>query len=83
MTAGALTSHWVIGDLSQKNGLLFTAFLLHRLKPSPECGQYQRHETSHGKKSSAEIYVVSRISSKFCLPQMAQILTGSPCKTCL
>lgn len=81
--AGALTSHWVIRDLSQKNGLLFTAFLLHRLKPSPECGQYQRHEISSWKEVSIEINVVSRINSKFCLPQMAQILTGSPCKTCL
>lgn len=81
--AGALTSHWVTRDLSQKNDLLFTAFLLHRLKPSPECGQYQRHENFSWKEVSAEINVVSRISSRFYLPQMAQILTGSPCKTCL
>lgn len=81
--AGALTSHWVSRDLSQKNGLLFTASLLYRLKPLPECGQYQRHENFSWKEVSAEINVVSRISSKFCLPQMAQILTGSPCKTCL
>lgn len=81
--AGALTSHWVIRDLSQKNGLLFTAFLLLGLKPSPECGQYQRHENFSWKEVSVEINVVSRISSKFCLPQTAQILRGSPCKACL
>lgn len=59
MTAGALTSHWLIGDLSQKNDLLCTAFLLHRLKPSPECGQYQRHKSFFWKEVSAEMNVVT------------------------
>lgn len=62
--AGALTFHWVIRDLSQKNDPLFTAFLLHRLKPSPECGQYQRHKNFSWKEVNAKINVVSRIKQQ-------------------
>lgn len=62
MTAGNLTPTVSLGNfhLSRKNGLLFTAFLLRRLKPSPECEQYQGHENFSWKKFSTEVNAVSR-----------------------